>query len=180
MNQKSTEPNKILVAEFLKTRSESDFLVLYHKYGSALDKLAMMLCSGDKDSAKDCLQDTWVITLRKLPEFEWRSSLKTWLTSILINTIKNKKWKRDMQSLELTESIDVVPASSMTSYDLAKAINRLPDGYKEILVLHDVEGYKHREIADIMKISEGTSKSQLYHARKAVRVYFNGLKSQEI
>lgn len=62
---------------------------------------------------------------------------------------------------------------SITSIDLDNGIAKLPPGYRQIIVLHDVEGYKHKEIAELLDITEGTSKSQLFYARKALREYLS-------
>ena len=122
-----------------------------------------------------------MVAIRKLEDFEWRSELKTWLTGILINLSRAKRKKQEREL-----SIDVVNESGGESaeitfantHDLEKAIADLPPGYRQAIILHDIEGYKHKEIANLLDITEGTSKSQLFHARKALREYLNDTKQE--
>ena len=72
-----------------------------------------------------------------------------------------------------------IAEDEFTKYDLEKAINSLPPGYRQVIILHDIEGYKHREIAELLNIEEGTSKSQLHHARMAMRNFFNDETKEE-
>jgi RNA polymerase sigma-70 factor (ECF subfamily) len=101
--------------------------------------------------------------------------LKTWLTGILINRVRELKREHNRHNEE--ELPDEWPAAINARpgdrIDLEQAVARLPDGYRYVLVLHDVEGYTHEEISALLEISVGTSKSQLYHARRAVRAMFH-------
>ena len=119
----------------------------------------------------------WCIAIRKLAEFQWRSELKTWLTGILINLSREKRKEEEkemnLHNTLITEAEKPLEPSVFDVHDLEKAISELPPGYRQVVILHDVEGYTHQEIAELLDIAEGTSKSQLYHARKTLREYLS-------
>ena len=166
-----------LVTRFLQTRSESAFRQLYKSKTPHLYRMALRL-TGDTDLSEELIQQTWVTAIRKLAGFEWRSELRTWLTGILINLYRNLR-REDEKEVELeTVPEPSIPASGFTVIDLEAAIRHLPPGYRQIIILHDVEGYTHKEVAGLLDISEGTSKSQLFHARKAIREFLNDLPSK--
>lgn len=167
---------KELVQKFLKTRSENSFLLLYRSQSAYLFKMAHWLTQ-DTYLSQELIQEMWLVAIRKLPDFEWKSELKTWLTAILINLHRSKRktFEKDITSkaLPLSDIDQSTKAWDSSSSDLEKVMRQLPAGYRQILLLHDIEGYKHREIAEILDISEGTSKSQLFHARKALKELIN-------
>lgn len=167
--------NRKLVSEFLKTRSEKAFINLYESHTPRLYQIALRLTANVRSDAEDLIQQMWYTAIQKLDSFEWRSELSTWLTGILMNIWREARKKADK---EVFMSIEVEGNSSLDEHlpafdiqNLESAIAQLPAGYRQTIILHDIEGYKHKEIAQIMDISEGTSKSQLYHARKALRAY---------
>lgn len=166
--------DQVLVKKFLRTGDEAAFRELYRRHTPRLYPLALRLVGGSEADAQDAIQDTWIRACKTLPGFEWRSSLKTWLTGILINRVRELKREHNRQNEE--ELPDEWPAAINARpgdrIDLEQAVARLPDGYRHVLVLHDVEGYTHKEISTLLEISVGTSKSQLYHARRAVRAMF--------
>ena len=145
--------------------------------------MALRLTANNQFDAEEILQEMWVIAIKKLPHFEWRSKLSTWLTGILINIWREKRRtiEREMTALSTFEmrSETSIAEDEFTKYDLEKAINSLPPGYRQVIILHDIEGYKHREIAELLNIEEGTSKSQLHHARMAMRNFFNDETKEE-
>jgi len=174
-----------LVEIFLNTRSEMAFRKLYRTFTPALYALSLRFCPQDQSMAEELVQETWLVAIQKLPVFEWRSSLKTWLTGILINLNRQKYRQNSVeraykQAFEQDQASQI-PASidwEINSLDLEHAITSLPVGYRQILILHDVEGYTHREISEMLAINTGTSKSQLFQARKAMRIYLSDLKKE--
>lgn len=163
-----------LVREFLVYRSEKAFSKLYQAKTPHLYRIALRLTQSASES-EELIQEMWIIAIRKLEGFEWRSELKTWLTGILINLARSKRKARERESVveseELTAHGEVSDLSFAASHDLEKGIAQLPPGYRQIIILHDIEGYKHREIAELLDVSEGTCKSQLFYARKALRAF---------
>ncbi|MEP1095432.1 MAG: RNA polymerase sigma factor [Cyclobacteriaceae bacterium] len=163
-----------LVHEFLKSRSESAFLELYRSKTPHLYRMALRLTQ-DEYQSEELIQEMWVIAIRKLADFEWRSELKTWLIGILINLSRSKRKEKEL-SIEVTAEMAQEASMEMSfasAHDLENGISDLPPGYRQIIILHDIEGYKHKEIADLLDITEGTSKSQLFYARKALREYLS-------
>lgn len=164
-----------LVHDFLKTRSERAFQNLYRSKTPHLYRMALRLTQ-DEYQSEELLQEMWIIAIKKLAQFEWRSELKTWLIGILINLARAKRKEREeeltVDQEDITEETSV-EFSLSSSLDLENGIATLPPGYRQIIILHDIEGYKHREIAELLDITEGTSKSQLFHARKILRQYLS-------
>jgi len=126
---------------------------------------------GDELEADDVVQETWIKALEKLPGFRWDASLRTWLTGIALNTCRSLLRRRDRHWLEVTdERAPTVPGLPVGErLDLEAGLARLPAGYRTVVVLHDVEGYTHEEIAAQLQIAVNTSKSQLSRARRALR-----------
>ena len=167
--------DKELVREFLNNRDESSFQALYRSKTPHLYQMALRLTQ-DKFQSEELIQETWIIAIRKLPDFMWKSDLKTWLIGILINIYRSWRRKAEGKSVTATELSSIALEADRAGHDLEvkdieQAIAQLPPGYRQTIILHDIEGYKHKEIAQILDISEGTSKSQLFHARKALREY---------
>ncbi|HEX8920307.1 MAG TPA: RNA polymerase sigma factor [Pyrinomonadaceae bacterium] len=166
--------DRVLVERFMRTKDETTFRELYRRHTPALYPLALRLTGGSESEAQDAVQDTWLRACKTLSGFEWRSSFRTWLTGILINRareLNRERQRRNEEELleDFSPPATVQPGERL---DLEHAIARLPPGYRYVLVLHDVEGHTHEEISAQLEISVGTSKSQLYHARKALRGMF--------
>jgi RNA polymerase sigma-70 factor (ECF subfamily) len=160
-----------LVSRFAVHGDEEAFRLLFRRYTPRLYAVALRLCGGRSDAAEDAVQTAWLRAARRLDGFEWRSSLATWLTGIAINCVREARRRPAPESVA-AEVLDRLPAPLVPvgdRVDLDRAIAALPDGYREVLVLHDVEGFTHEEIATALGIAAGTSKSQLFHARRAVR-----------
>jgi len=169
------ENDNLLIDNFLTTRSESAFNQLYQYKTPALYQMALRLTAQNHE-AEELVQKTWVVAIEKLQNFKGTSTLKTWLTGILINLFREHS--RQEQKLKKTDDQSVLDAkfvemSVPDAIDLENAILQLSPGYKEILLLHDVEGFTHKEIGAMLDISDGTSKSQLFQARKILRKYLN-------
>lgn len=158
-----------LVERFLRTRSEEAFESLYEAHTPALYALAMRLTGGDQGEAEDLVQESWVRAVRGLSSFRAQSALRTWLCGVLVNVRRNRI-QADWRSVDAP---DVEPVANNSTpddaLDLERAIGTLPDGARDVFVLHDVYGYRHREIAEMLNIAEGTSKSQLTRARTLLR-----------
>lgn len=176
MHQLFGNPDQRLVRRFLRSGSERAFRQLYRRHTPVLYPLALRLVGGVEADAHDALQETWVRACSTLIRFEWKSSLRTWLTGILINCVREGNRQRQRLKAEELPDDDSTPASSpsLAGLDLEQVIERLPRGYRHVLTLHDIEGYTHEEIGALLEITAGTSKSQLYQARKALRAALQG------
>ncbi|MBC7894253.1 MAG: RNA polymerase sigma factor [Cytophagaceae bacterium] len=124
---------------------------------------------GDADEASEVVQDAWLRALRGLGGFAWKSALRTWLLGVVLNCCR-ERWAARGESLEVVPELLPAPADHPDlRVDLERAIAALPTGYRAVVVLHDVEGYTHEEIAAQLGVAPGTSKSQLARARRHLR-----------
>jgi RNA polymerase sigma-70 factor, ECF subfamily len=159
-----------------RSGDEAAFRTLYRRHTPALYRLALRLGGGDGPWAEELVQQTWVRAVEGLSSFAWRSSLSSWLGGIAINCAR-ELWRemRTRGEMTLEHGRDELPIAAPRALgpeervDLERAIERLPAGYREVFVLHDVEGYTHDEIGGLLGIETGTSKSQLSRARHRLR-----------
>ncbi len=134
--------------------------------------------SANTQSAEEITQDVFVKAWENLHKFRGESKFSTWLHSIAVNeflTLKRTE-KRFMQRFTSTDDVlkydkrgERPDIHFNTNIDLENAINSLPEQAKIVLILHDIEGYRHREIAEMINIEVGTSKAHLHRARKILR-----------
>lgn len=161
-----------LADRFVQRRDEEAFRLLFRRHSPRLFALACRLLGARRNDAEDVLQEAWLRAARRIGAFEWRSSLTTWLSAIVINCARERlRGRPEPMSMEEAPEprTPVRGRVAATGIDLERAIAGLADGYREVLVLHDIEGFTHAEIARMLGIAEGTSKSQLFHARTHVR-----------
>jgi RNA polymerase sigma-70 factor (ECF subfamily) len=161
------------LAEALLLRGEEGaFRELYRRHTPALYQLALRILGGSEADAQDVIQETWVRAATKMGQFRWESSLRTWLSGIAINLsreVLRRRSRRPTTDLEDAPEPSVQPVRVGDRVDLERAIAALPPGSRMVLILHDIEGYTHEEIGARLRISVGTSKSQLFAARRALR-----------
>lgn len=125
---------------------------------------------GDEEEAREIVQETWVRAVEGLEGFRWESSLRTWLVSVALNVGRERARRAGRETpVGDVEMPTGVGRSTVEPIDLGRAIDALPDGYREVLVLHDLEGFTHEEIGGLLGVAAGTSKSQLHRARARVR-----------
>lgn len=151
------------------TLGEDAFRALYRAHTPALYALALRLTGRDQSEAEELVQETWVRATRKLSSFRGESALRSWLCGVLVNVRR----ERIRTVWRMVDRPDIEPATAMpddAAFDLERAISALPAGARDVFVLHDVYGYAHHEIAHLLGVVEGTSKSQLARARKLLRV----------
>ncbi|MBO9612979.1 MAG: sigma-70 family RNA polymerase sigma factor [Dyadobacter sp.] len=142
---------------------------LYDRYKKAMYTLAYRI-TGDFDDANDVLQDAFLDVFKHLNQFRGESTLGAWVKQIVVRKSTKKKRVVIWQNVDdyTGEGVDW-GQSEINAAHLETAVLSLPDGFRTIFVLAEVEGYTHREIAAMLNISEGTSKSQLFHAKRKLR-----------
>jgi RNA polymerase sigma factor (sigma-70 family) len=141
---------------------------LYYKYCNAMFSSAYRILN-DHENAQDALQDAFIQVYRDIKQFRGSSTLGAWIKTIVVRTALHKLQKEMRLGWETLGNIHEEPAihvpDFMSSEYLEKAILSLPEGCRTVFLLVEVEGYTHAETAKMLKISIGTSKSQLFHAR---------------
>ena len=165
---------KSLIDAVVRKGDEAAFRQLYRRHTPRLLMVVQrFLASGGRD-AEDVVQETWIRVVERLGGFRGESAFATWLTGIGLNVARNHlRWQGRHDAVDW-ETIPEPPAPRCDGdncIDLERAIALLPDGYRSVLVLHDVEGWKHHEIAEALGVAVGTCKSQLFAARRWVRSY---------
>ncbi|MHB1170526.1 MAG: RNA polymerase sigma factor, partial [Longimicrobiales bacterium] len=145
---------------------------LYARYSGRVYAVVRRL-AGDDALAEDYAQEAWVRAIRALPSFRGDSSFPTWLHRIAVNSaLHGQRWRTRRTNNEIPLPVtlnDNRTDRPVLRIALERALRRLPDGMRQVLVLHDVEGYTHDEIGAAIGISPGTSKSQLFKARAKMR-----------
>ncbi len=132
--------------------------------------------AGDASLAEELAQDVFVKAWQKLGSFRGESAFSTWLYPIAVNVTLSERRARRRRTSRVMATDDLTPFDKPTRregpedlMDLQKALEVLPDGARAVFVLHDVEGYKHHEIGELIGVATGTSKAQLHRARKLLR-----------
>jgi RNA polymerase sigma-70 factor, ECF subfamily len=157
----------------------SAFEELYRQYAGRLYSLTLRM-AGSQQEAEDLLQDVFLHAYRKLGSFRGDSSLGTWLYRLGMNQCLDYLRGRQARMSQATDSLDEEGAAELAApmsaapiavhrVDLERAIGQLPQGCRAAFLLHDVEGFEHNEVAKILGVSEGTSKSQVHKARAKLR-----------
>ncbi|MBN1132173.1 MAG: RNA polymerase sigma factor, partial [Bacteroidales bacterium] len=149
--------------------------MLYRRYARAMFNVCLVY-EHDRDKAKDILQDAFIKIFRNLDRYDGKSPVKCWMKKIISNTAIDH-FRKDHHQPEFIPienvpsplSNDETVASILETQDIISQVNRLPDGARMIFQLHAIEGYTHRQIAKLLHISEGTSKSQIYRAKYLLR-----------
>lgn len=173
--------------DLIKRAQQGDadaFATLFHTHKMRIYSLCLRMTNNSAE-AEDLAQDAFLQVFRKLATFRGDSALSTWLYRIAVNTVLMHFRRKSPCRVSLDEPCNIQGGTkpirreygtrdgrletSVTRVALARAISELPDGYRAIFLLHEVEGYQHREIAELLGCSVGTSKSQLHKAKLRIR-----------
>jgi RNA polymerase sigma-70 factor (ECF subfamily) len=160
-----------LAESVISSGDEAAFEALYDRHTPSIYGFLLRLTAGDATEAEDLMQETWLRAARGLAGFQWRSAFRTWVIGIALNQFRELS-RRNGRRITTVEETWEVPGNVMepgVRMDLERALRLLPPGFRTVLVLHDVEGFTHRDIGKRLGINEGTSKSQLHEARRAMR-----------
>jgi RNA polymerase sigma-70 factor (ECF subfamily) len=152
------------------------FGALYREQAPRLFALTRRM-GGSAEDGEDLLQEVFLQAYRKLESFKGDSSVGTWLYRLALNHCLDYVRGRRARMDKVTETLDAEASfepvarrdTPIARIDLDRAIERLPDGCREAFVLHDVEGFDHKEVGRLLGIAEGTSKSQVFKARMKLR-----------
>jgi RNA polymerase sigma-70 factor (ECF subfamily) len=160
------------------------FEQLYRRYSGRVYSICLRILKNESE-AEESTQEAFLLLFRKIHTFRGEAKFSTWLHRLSTNLALMRLRKKRHPEISLDASLESEEEDSrpiielggpdlhlsgvVDRMNLSKAIEQLPDGYKEMFLLHDVEGYEHREIAEILGCSAGNSKSQLYKARLRLR-----------
>jgi RNA polymerase sigma-70 factor, ECF subfamily len=169
------------------------FEVLYNLHKRRVYSLCLRM-TGNVSEAEDLMQEAFMQLFRKLGTFRGESAFSTWLHRLTVNVVLMHIRKKGIEEIPLEPDmedenqdlpkreyggVDLNLMGAVDRVTLEQAIAELPKGYRMIFLLHDVEGYEHNEIADIVGCSIGNSKSQLHKARMKLRDILKGKLTKE-
>lgn len=189
----STEADDRKDFELAKASGAGDMVAfekIYQRHHRQVFCLCLRMLKSNESLAEDLTQEVFVELFRprqdnlpKIASFKGDSKFSTWLHRFTVNQVLmyfRKRTSKEFVADEESEFEQVVdknrttqPEAIVDRVTLERAINQLPAGYKSVFILHDVEGYEHQEVADILGCSIGTSKSQLHKARVKLRKIIN-------
>ncbi|MEP7263954.1 MAG: RNA polymerase sigma factor [Bacteroidota bacterium] len=145
---------------------------LYDRYKDAMFTLCIRILK-DEDLAADALQEGFIDVFSSIKTYKFLSTLGAWIKIIIVRKaiLHSKRLLLHEELNEHHENETIEWSESLTGKDLAKAIYSLPQGYRSVFVLNEIEGYSHKETSDLLNIAEGTSRSQLHHAKKLLQKF---------
>jgi len=165
-------------ADFIRRAQRGDgeaVRELYRRYAPRVYAVVRRL-AGDDALAEDWAQEAWVRAIRALPRFRGDARFSTWIHRIAVNSaLHGRRWRDRRVGREVAIPASVAEAPqphgdrTVLRLSIEDALQTLPDGMRQVLVLHDVEGYTHEEIGEMLGVTAGTSKSQLFKARGRMR-----------
>lgn len=153
---------------------------LYRQHSTRLYNLAFRMV-GNAADAEDLVQDIFLTVYRKLESFRGASALGTWLyrlgMNVCLDRLRSKAARQDQATDMLDERLGSthIPSAlaGVSRIDLERAIASLPEGSRAAFLLHDVEGFDHTEVGQLLGVAEGTSKSQVHKARLRIREFLH-------
>ena len=155
--------------------------MLYRRYAKVMYNLCLIYES-DRDNAKDILQEAFIKVFRNINNFDGKGSLQNWIKRIVTNTAIDHYRKNidevqyiPIENINHPFSSEESVNSILNTKDIISQVNRLPDGARMIFQLFVIEGYSHKEIAELLNISEGTSKSQTNRAKQLLQQWIGGV-----
>jgi RNA polymerase sigma-70 factor (ECF subfamily) len=181
----AAEMSEVEAIRLAQQGDERGFERIYRLHSQRVYALCLRMMRGNAAEAEDLTQESFLQLFRKISTFRGESAFSTWLHRLAFNIVLMRLRRRSYQVLSLDETFepgedtprqqkeiggrDLRLSGSVDRMDLERALEQLPPGYKAVFILHDVQGYEHREIAAIRGCSLGNSKSQLHKARARLR-----------
>ena len=148
---------------------------LYEKYKVLLYTLCLRYAR-DRSEANDILQEGFITIFKDLRQFQGNGNLGGWMRKVMVNTALQylRKWKKEWfnevsEHYENNYSVGEIAHSRLNMQELTCLIQQLPSGYRVVFNMFVIEGYSHKEIAEMLQINESTSKTQLFKAKAALR-----------
>jgi len=160
-----------------KARNKEAFKALYNAHLSRVYGLCLRLCA-DKSQAEDATQEVFIQLWRKIENFKGDSKFSTWLHSVAANVTisyirKQRGWWQNMLNIEDAGIELFEDSNAQAGSELEKLILRLPERARWVFVLHAIEGYRHKQIAKMLSMAEGSSKAQYHRARNLLEEWMD-------
>lgn len=174
MSQEIWKSNERELVIACQKSNQAAFRFLYQTNSSWMFAICLRYMS-NKDEAQDVLQDSFVLIYRNINSFNFDGSFKGWMRKITVNCALSTFRKKTPHLISLADSapsnepIDIEFLQNLQLEELKKLINLLPKGRRQVFNAFVIDGFTHKEIAEMLDISEGTSKSQLFDAKKELR-----------
>ena len=155
------------------------FNEIYNKYSGIMYSICLRYMNSHND-AQDALQEGFIKVYNKISSYSFSGSFEGWMKRIFINTsielIRKKKYHQDIDYLKESEikMTSKIEIGSMDAKKMIDLIQKLPQGYRTVFNMYVIDGYSHKEISKVLSISESTSKTQLFKARKQLQIKFKG------
>ena len=158
-----------VVKDERRTGADLSFEHLYEMYRGRVFGTAYRMLSNRAD-AEDCTQDVFVKVFKKLKSFRGDSAVSPWIYRIAVNACLDFRRRRRLrQAVSLDDGMEVGSTPLSVTRLIESCLPRMAEGYRQVFVLHDIQGLKHEEIGKILGITDGASKSQLHRARAFLR-----------
>jgi RNA polymerase sigma-70 factor, ECF subfamily len=169
-------PDSALISRFLGG-DEDAFRALYQRHTPRLRMLVMrLLGAARQDDVDDVMQETWLAGCRGLHGYNGDAQFSSWLTTIGIRAVYARFGRAGEIETELFDELAAPGGPGpVSAIDLERALSRLSDRQRVVVVLHDIEGFTHREIGEMLDIPQGTSKARLFEARARLREALAGV-----
>lgn len=183
----NTESNHIpSESDLIKGCIDGNRIMQRHLYDTFAPKMygVCLRYAGNENDANDILQEGFIKVFKNLAKFRSEGSFEGWVRRIFVNTAI-EQYRKKVKLYNVTEAqenyiedTDLTVLDKLATNDIMKIINELSPGYKAVFNMHVIEGYSHKEIADMLGITEGTSKSQLARAKGVLKKLIENRMSQ--
>ncbi len=172
MQQRQKVPDNVVIVALCREGNQNAMKQLYEAFRVPLFNIICRF-TNDYGISEELLHDVFVAAFKRIKTLKKPSALKGWLCRIAINACISHSRKVKREKLDLHENMEQFEVSlsgkGYLAHDIERAMKEQPPKLKAVFILHDVQGFSHLEIADIMSCKVGTSKSQLFKARKKMR-----------
>lgn len=173
MNTSESNQEKALV-EACQNGDQEALKRLYDKYSGIMYAICLRYM-GNTDEAKDALQEGFIKVYKNISKYSFTGSFEGWLKRIFVNTsieqIRRRKMHLDIdnEAVMVPDHVSTLQLNSIDANKILQVVQELPSGYRTVFNMYCVDGYSHKEIAEHLGVSESTSKSQLFKARKILQ-----------
>jgi RNA polymerase sigma-70 factor (ECF subfamily) len=169
-----TQPSDVALIHRFLEGSEPSFRAMYERHTPRLKMTVRRLLGFRQQDTDDVVQETWLAACRGMQSFRGDAPFGAWLAAIAARTTYATLTRLRSRETETVDDDIAAPEQPEVPIDIERALDALPDTQRLVVVLHDIEGFTHHEIAEQLGMAAGTSKATLFRARRALRAALNG------